>query len=155
MQEQPTTGDYKTLNWVKYQPFMDGDPDCFVSDDDPNFALVVARGQTYAQLICGLGTRHPNARVSFFGFDNNDPIVAYFTNTSPYNQWKSTGKGGKDVEPSDTGAMVASDQGLNLVFYFPTLDAGETAEFDYVYTLGGDLSMCHINGCSAMICPCD
>src|SRR3546814_3971654 len=96
LQEQPHTGLFTTLNWVKYQPFKDGDPDRFESEDDPYLALVLARGVIHEKLLCGLGTSHPNARVSYFGFNNNDPTVAFEGNGSPYNRWKQYGKGGRE-----------------------------------------------------------
>src|SRR3546814_14540154 len=42
LQEQPHTGLFTTLNWVKYKPFKDGDPDRFESEDDPYLALVLS-----------------------------------------------------------------------------------------------------------------
>lgn len=134
-QEQPHTGNFATLNWVKYQPFRAGDKAGYVSDSDPNLALVLARGNTYEKLLCGLGTSHPNARVSMFGFDNDSPVKAWDDM-----QWSSYG--GKNVNPPDKSRMRNADEGINLVFHFPTLDVGATAEFDFAYVLSpDDLSM--------------
>jgi hypothetical protein len=131
-QEEPFTNNFATWNWVKYQPFQPGDPTGkYVSDADANLALVLARGNKYYQLLCGLGTSHPNARVSHFGFDNSDPVAA-LSNTV----W--TSYGGKTVEATDTASKRYADEGINLVFTFPTLDIGATAEFDFAYVLSPD-----------------
>lgn len=98
---------------------------------------MLARGNLYEDLLCGLGTSHPNARVSYFGFDNNNPVEAYSTNT----RWLA--KGGKTEETAGTSNKHYADEGINLVFYFPTLDVGATAEFDFAYVLSpGDLGKC-------------
>lgn len=136
-QEQPHTANFATWNWVKYQPFQAGDPgDKYVSDEDPNLALVLARGNKYYQLLCGLGTSHPNARVSHFGFDNSNPVAALASNI-----W--TSYGGKTIEASNTASKRYADEGINLVFQFPTLDVGATLEFDFAYVLSPEeLSKC-------------
>lgn len=118
-----------------------------MSDSDPNLALVLARGYTYEKLLCGLGTSHPNARVSMFGFDNSDPVYAWNNK-----EWQSYG--GKNVNPPDISRMRYRDEGINLVFHFPTLDVGATAEFDFAYVLSpDDLSACRI-ACPPTLCIC-
>jgi hypothetical protein len=59
-QEQPWTGDYRTRNYVRYQPYRASDGDVHRSHPSyPNMCLVVADapGEAYrGKLILGLGT---------------------------------------------------------------------------------------------------
>lgn len=70
-QEQPWTGVYTTDNFVQYQPPRSGETRRVKSGAE-NTALVVAKGTRYPELVLGLGTVHPNAHVSHYGFRNND-----------------------------------------------------------------------------------
>jgi len=122
-QEQPWTGQFSTLNFVRFQPFRTGDPAGYVHPDEPDTSLVMAVGRTHSALVCGLGTVHPNARASHFGFNNNVPQAAW-TNTA----WTSH---------SNTSPRSA-DEAINLDFKFPRIDAGATATFSWAYVLGED-----------------
>jgi len=99
---------------------------------------VLARGQSSGDLLCGLGTSNPNARVSFTASQNNDDPADAFTTTL----WYLTG--GKNVEPADISDKHRAHDSINLVFYFATLDVGATLEFDFVYLMDpDDLGTCH------------
>jgi hypothetical protein len=54
-QEQPWTGDFKTQNYVKYQPYRASDGVDRRNTSYPNMCLVVAEGVTHPQLALGLG----------------------------------------------------------------------------------------------------
>ena len=129
-QEAQLRDDYNARYWVKYQPFQPGDPSGYVSDEDPNLALIMSRGPTKPQLVLGLGTSHPNARVAHGG-SWYDPMNA-ITNTN----WKKYG--GKDVGIADTSRQQHANHPVQLVFTFPTLDVGATLEFDFAYVLSDD-----------------
>ena len=113
-QEQPWTGSYTTKNYVKYQ--RTDRPHA----DYPDMALVVAYGPSHPQCVLGLGTVHPNAYVTHYGFQNND-AEAGFTNTA----WKSY------TEASPRSA----DEGINVVFKFDKLDPGASTTFSWAYVL--------------------
>ena len=105
---QPWTGIFNTLNFVKYQRPRLGEPNR-ASPLDPNSCLVVATGTTYSQLSLGLGTIHPNCRVSHYGFTNNNATEGWlnqdwvnFTEASPRNR----------------------DEGINLNFLFDSMVRG-------------------------------
>lgn len=117
---------------MKYQPFQPGDPvGKYEHPTDPYRALVMSRGPGHEQLVLGLGTSHPNARVSHGGSDWYDPVKA-LANT----EWKNYG--GKDEGPSGTANKFLANYPVQLVFKFPTLDVGATLEFDFAYVLSSD-----------------
>ena len=68
---QPWTGFYETNNYVLYQRLRAGEP-VRANPSQPNMCLVVATGTILTNLTLGLGTVHPNCRVSHYGFVNND-----------------------------------------------------------------------------------
>ena len=80
----PWRGHYTTYNYVKYQPANAG-ADARINPEAPDSALVMAYGAkkcskgfvdhtgTGRYSWLGLGTVHPKARVSHFGFCNQDP----------------------------------------------------------------------------------
>ena len=120
-QEQPWSGSYTTKNYVRYQP---GESDR-AHDTIDNMALVVAYGATYTQMVLGLGTVHPNARVTHYGFQNNDAGTGW-TNTAYKSYSESSPR--------------SADEGINIVFKFDTIDPGASTTFSWAYVLNeGDL----------------
>ena len=94
---------YTTKNYVKYQRYRAGEPNR-TNPLMPNMCLVVATGVTYTNLTLGLGTVHPNCRVSHFGFFNNDAMVGW-TDSS----WTSY----------DEATPRSADEAINLNYLFP------------------------------------
>jgi hypothetical protein len=90
------------------------------SSSQPNTCLVIAEGTTYSQLSLGLGTVHPNCRVSHYGFRNDDANEAWTENT-----WTAYSSSSKKN----------ADESLNLVFRFDSLDAGSAVTFTWAYIL--------------------
>ncbi len=108
-----------TKNWVQYQVARSGETPR-INADSPNMCLVVATGVTYSALALGLGTVHPNCRVSHYGFKNDDSSTAW-TNTA----WLS----------SSSASPRSLDEGINMVLRFPTLDPGASITFSWAYIL--------------------
>jgi hypothetical protein len=73
-----------------------------------------------SQLALGLGTIHPNCRVSHYGFQNNNATTGWL-NTA----W---------TDYSETNPRLW-DEGINLNFLFPLLDPGAAVSFTWVYVL--------------------
>ena len=119
---QPWSGDYTTNNYVKYQRYRAGEPNR-TNPLMPNMCLVVAKGLTYSSLTLGLGTVHPNCRVSHFGFFNNDAMEGW-TDT----EW---------VDYNETNPDT-NDQAINLNYLFPQLDPGASLKFTWAYILNLD-----------------
>jgi hypothetical protein len=79
--------------------------------------LVVASGTTFPELTLGLGTVHPNCKVSHYGFTNTDANAAW-TDT----QWTAFSSSNPEV----------ADKAINLNFRFDSLDAGASVSFTWV-----------------------
>ena len=110
---------------MKYQRYRAGEPNR-TNPLMPNMCLVVATGVTYTNLTLGLGTVHPNCRVSHFGFFNNDAMEGW-TDT----EW---------VDYNET-TPDTNDQAINLNYLFPQLDPGASLKFTWAYILNlGDLA---------------
>jgi hypothetical protein len=119
-QEQPWTGNFETRNFVRFQPFRAGDPDGFEHPVIAAAALVIASGTNFQDLVCGLGSVHPNARASHFGFNNRDPQLAWTNNA-----WM----GFNETSPK------YADEAINLGFKFPLVPSGENVTFSWAYIL--------------------
>ena len=121
---QPWTGFYDTCNYVQYQRLRAGEPDR-TNSLEPNMCLVVATGTVINNLTLGLGTVHPNCRVSHYGFANNDASVGWSDgNWTAYNE----------------SNPLCADEAINLNYLFDVLDAGASVTFTWAYILNmGDL----------------
>ena len=80
--DQPHTGRYSTYNYVKYQPFREGDPPGRTHPNSTATALVMAYGAASdpagkAYNYIGLGTVDPHARVNHRGFCNDDADLSW------------------------------------------------------------------------------
>ena len=102
-----------------YQRYRVGEPNRS-NTTVPNMCLVVAQGATYASLSLGLGSVHPNCRVSHYGTNNIDSKVAW-TDTS----WTSY----------TSAAPNYMDESINLDYLFPQLDAGASVSLSWAYML--------------------
>ena len=137
--------DYKTRNYVKYQPKASDGSDASVSlgyvhPTQPNTALVCATTSLNYNFFLGLGTIHPNARVSHFGFDVDTPPVTW-SDGGGSSLWKQYG--GKDVEPTAAylNRMRLRDEAVHLTFKFPAIHPKEIVQFSFAYVLNAaDLS---------------
>jgi hypothetical protein len=126
-QGQPHGCSYTTRNFVKYQPAThSSDPSGRArAAPQQNTALVVAVGQSSCnQMVLGLGTVHPRARVNHFGFQNNDPDTV-----SKQGVANTAWHGYSESSPR------SADAGINLGFNFPELDAGASVTFSFAYVL--------------------
>ena len=85
--------------------------------------LAVAAGASYPNLTLGLGSVHPNCRVSYFGSVDNDAMVA----------WRDT-----TWIPSSEALPDYDDAALTLDYLFPQLDAGASVTFTWSYILTVD-----------------
>jgi hypothetical protein len=121
---QPWSDNYDTNNFVKYQRYREGssEPDRS-SPALPNSCLVIAEGTTYPSLTMGLGSVHPNCRVSHYGFVNDDANEGWLSSN-----WTSF----NETEPH------SGDEAINLNFRFDSLDAGAAVSFTWVYILRRD-----------------
>lgn len=136
-QEQPYYKTYHTYNYVKYQPKAADLSDCCLARNYthpvyPDAALVAAVGKNKNALYCGLGTVHPRARVSHYGFYEKNPPMTYALETSD-STWKSYG--GNNVLPTDVSQMRYADEALHLTFNYPSIGPGEIVQFSYAYVL--------------------
>jgi hypothetical protein len=118
---QPWSGFYDTNNFVKYQRYREGGSEPDRSNPAlPNMCLVIASGTIYPRLTIGLGTIHPNCRVSHYGFTNNDASEGWLnTNWTAFTE----------AEPH------SADEAINLNFRFDSLDAGASVSFTWAYIL--------------------
>lgn len=138
-QEQPYYRNYRTLNYVKYQPAAADGSDCCLSRDYvnpavPSMSLVCAVGKTNKDFFLGMGSTNPNIRVSHFGFYSPYPDQAYgdgLGNTD----WHRYG--GNDMEPSAAfeSRMHYADKAIHLTWKKDSLGPGETAQFSYAHVL--------------------
>ena len=116
---QPWTGIFNTNNYVKYQRAGVGGVNRSNSTY-PDSCLVVAKGTTYPELTIGLGSIHPNCRVSHYGFTNNNATKG----------WSDTAwLGYSESSPRN------ADEGINLNFLFDVVESGGSVTFSWVYIL--------------------
>ena len=130
---------YRTLNYVKYQPAAEDGSDCclsndYVNPDVPSMSLVVAVGKNNKDFFLGMGSTNPSIRVSHFGFYSPYPNQAY-GDGSGNTEWHSYG--GNDVEPivGDEHRMQYADKAIHLTWKTATLGPGEVAQFSYAHVL--------------------
>ena len=119
---QPWSGFFDTSNYVKYQRYRPGEPNR-ANTAVPNMCLVVATGTVYTNLTLGLGTVHPNCRVSHYGFVNNDATEGWLNSN-----WTAF----------DETNPLSADEAINLNYLFPVLDAGASVSFTWAYILNLD-----------------
>ncbi len=106
--DQPWSGDFTTLNTIVSQPPADEE------------ALVTAEGLTFGCFL-GLGSRDPNARVTYGNF---------FTG-NPYQVWNFTGG------YSGSGVNTA-DEAISIAYRIQDFDPGECFCFAFAYILNVD-----------------
>jgi len=109
--EKDIGGSYTTINYIAYQPGVDG---------NTKKALVVAKGQRYSVTL-GLGTIDSRAIVSTEGFSNRYPDYILDSPSSSCTK---------------TNPCIA-DQAIALAYRFGTLAPGQSVTFDYAYILSG------------------
>ena len=107
---------------MKYQRYRPGEPNR-ANTAVPNMCLVVATGTVYTNLTLGLGTVHPNCRVSHYGFVNNDATEGWLNSN-----WTAF----------DEAYPMSADEAINLNYLFPVLDAGASVSFTWAYILNLD-----------------
>lgn len=83
------------------------------------------QGNSCNQCLLGLGTVHPKARVSHFGFTNDDALQG----------WKGTKGSSAEWTSYSSSSPRYADEGTNIVFRFPEIAAGASQTFSFAYVL--------------------
>jgi hypothetical protein len=138
-QEKEYYNTYRTLNYVKYQPAAADGSDCclpngYVNPSSPTMSLVCAVGINNKDFFLGIGSTHPNIRVSHHGYLMLDPVAGH-GDGSRNTDWHDYG--GNDMEPVDdyVSRMKSGDQSIHLTYKIDSLGPGETVQFSFAHVL--------------------
>ena len=126
-------GTYRTNNYVKYQGSYPGYTD--LSNPYESTVMSCAVGIYNVSNFVGLATANTHAKTSHNHLINKRQRVKA---SSPYTDVTWKGFGGADVEPGMAHRMQSAQASLKLVFYYPSIQPGETVSFDLGYVFNYD-----------------
>lgn len=116
---QAWTGNPATNNYVLYQNPLPSDTVSRLFNGTANVCAVVSTSHTYASSYVSLMSVSPFCRVNHFGSQNDDPIAAWGDNS-----WQSYSSSSPNY----------ADEGINLMYQFPTLGPGASAYIYFYYS---------------------
>ena len=125
----------ETMNYVKYQGRYPG----YVDSSNPyqNTVLSCAVGVNSFSHFFGLGAVNSHAKTTHHGFF---PASGNIKPRTPYSDQTWMQYGGADFEPTENN-VTRMERGLNtlkMVFYYPSIQPGETISLDFGYVFNHD-----------------
>ena len=123
------------MNYVKYQGRYPG----YVDSSNPyqNTVLSCAVGVNSFSHFFGLGAVNSHAKTTHHGFF---PASGNIKPRTPYSDQTWMQYGGADFEPTENN-VTRMERGLNtlkMVFYYPSIQPGETISLDFGYVFNHD-----------------